>query len=307
MPSTWTLEQGIYFRLANDKIEEIHNAIIGVDLNFQQFVPEYDAIKREAIGTRKRHETDEEIALLRQVLAEENFIQTRRPFYRLYPGVTEALTRLGIEKLKVSKIHPPVNPLSLEFPVDRPLIAGDRKIVNILFMEFEDADSLFIEYRSHVDTFGVVLFPRKYEQIMQLLDTMAGSDRETTMTVLQIVFGVCMIPQSDTDLITPRVLNRDKEKFEATGDMKLVERARRNGVFGYDVGRDIPALEEMEVLRQQRGEPGRKSPHWRIGHCRICRTEEGHPDSVVWIKETFVNKNLLKEVPTGFYGKEEET
>ena len=90
-------------------------------MNFRQFVPEYDAIKREAIGTRKRHETDEEIALLRQMPAEENFIQARRPFYRLYPGVTEALTRLGIEKLKVSKIHPPVNPLSLEFPADRPL------------------------------------------------------------------------------------------------------------------------------------------------------------------------------------------
>ena len=112
-------------------------------MQFRQFVPEYDAAQREAIGMRESHETDEEIALLRQVQTEEHFVQSRRPFYRMYPGVTEALTRLGIEKLDISKIRPPINPLSLEFPVDRPLIAGTRKIVNILFREFEEVDSLF--------------------------------------------------------------------------------------------------------------------------------------------------------------------
>jgi hypothetical protein len=274
-------------------------------MRFQPFVPEYDAAKREAIGTRKHHKTDEEIALLEQVLTEEHFVQNRRPFYRVYPGVTEALTRLGIEKLNISTIHPPVNPLSLEFPVDHPLVAGNRKIVNILFMEFEANNSLFIEYRSHVDTFGVLTFPREYEKIVQLMDTQMESEKETFKAVLQVVFGVCMIPQSDTSLITPRVLNRDLEKFESTGDMKFVERARRNGVNGWDVGRDIPTLEEMETFRRRQGEPGRKSPHWRMGHFAIRHVGKGHADKViVWVRETFVNKNLLKEVPHGYHGKE---
>jgi len=208
-------------------------------MKFRQFVPEYDAQRREAIARRQRDDTDEDIALLRQVETEERFIRNKRPFYRLYPGVTEALTRLGIEKLDISKIRPPVNPLSLEFPVDRPLIAGTRKIVNILFMEFEDVDSLFIEYRSHVDTFGVLLFPRKYEQIVRILDKTDESAGDTFIPILQVVFGVCMIPQSDTDLIKPLVLNRDKEKFDATGDAKFVERAIRNGVHGWEIGRGI--------------------------------------------------------------------
>ena len=73
----------------------------------------------------------------------------------------------------------------------------------------------------------------------------------------------------------------------------------------WNVGRDIPILEEMEKFRQQQGEPGRKSPHWRMGHFAIRRTGEGHTDkTIVWIKETFVNKNLLKEVPHGYHGKE---
>lgn len=274
-------------------------------MKFRPFVPEYDAARREAIGTRRHHRSDEEIALYKQVVTEENFVRGRRPFYRLYPGVTEALTRLGIEKIDISAIHPPVNPLSLEFPEDRPLTAGTRKIVNILFMDFENDNSLFIEYRSHIDTFGALMFPREYGQIIQLLDKSTESEKETFKTVLQVVFGVCMIPQSDTTLILPRVLNRDADKFEATGDPKYVERARRNGVNGWDVGRDLPTAEEMEALREQQGVPGRKSPHWRSGYVAVRYTGKGRSIPVLTrIKETFVNKDLLKEVPHGYHGRE---
>ena len=173
-------------------------------MKFRQFVPEYTAENREIVirtPQPQRYKTTEDEALVMQVKTEEHFIRNKRPFYRLYPGITEALTKIGVEKHDISKIHPPVNPLSLEFPVDRPLIAGTRKIVNILFGEFEDTDSLFIEYRSDVDTFGVIMFPREKETIMHLIgDTKEESDRETNKVVLQIVFGVCMIPQADVDL-----------------------------------------------------------------------------------------------------------
>lgn len=272
-------------------------------MRFRPFVPEYDAVQREAIGTRPQHRTDEEIALYKQAVTEENFVRDRRPFYRLYPGVTEALTKLGIEKIDISMIQPPVNPLSLEFPEDRPLIAGTRKVVNILFMGFKSDDSLFIEYRSHIDTFGVFTFPREYEQIERLMNNSTESDRATFRTILQVVFGVCMIPQSDTSLILPRVLQRDAEKFGTTGDPKYIERARRNGVNGWDVGRDLPTSEEMEALRVQQGVPGRKSPHWRSGHVAIRYTGPGRSIPILTrIKETFVNKDLLREVPHGYHG-----
>ena len=277
-------------------------------MKFRQFVPEYNASEREAIVARHRKTSiiAEEIALFRQAVTEDNFIQTKRPFYRLYPGITEALTKIGIEKHDISKIRPPVDPLSLEFPVDRPLIAGTRKIVNILFGECKATDSLFIEYRSHVNTFGVFLFPREKETIMHLIgDTKEEPDRETYKVVLQIVFGVCMIPTTDASLIKPLVLNRDKEKFAATGDVKYIDRAKRNGVHGWDIGKGIPTEEEMVILRQQHGEPGRKSPHWRMGHFAIRHTGEGRSVPVIrWINETFVNKDLWKEVPTGYYGDE---
>jgi hypothetical protein len=274
-------------------------------MKFNPFVPEFNATDREHIWSQQRRGTEEEIALFLQAVAEELFIREKRPFYRLYLGITEALTRLGIEKLDVSKIHPPVNPLSLEFPADHPLIAGTRRIASILFHEFEQNDTLFIEYRSSDNAYGMFVFPRENKQITYLLTKSPEADRETYKIILQIVFGVCMIPHADTSLVTPRVLSRDKEKFGSTGDMKFVERAKRNGVNGWDVGRDIPTLEEMETFRQQQGEPGRKSPHWRTGHFAIRLTGEGRSVPVIrWIKETFVNKDLWKEVPTGYHGGE---
>jgi hypothetical protein len=276
-------------------------------MKFRQFVPEYSPSERKSFEIRQYRDTPEGNALRMQVRTENSFIRMRQPFYRLYPGVTEALTRLGIEKIDISKIRPPVNPLSLEFPVDRPLIAGSEKVVNILFMDFEDDNGMFVEYRSSLDAFGVMTFPRDQEHIMGWLDKSVQDEKNGVFrTLLQIVFGVCMIPQSDSSLITPRVLNRDQEKYEETGDMKYVDRARRNGVNGWDVGRDIPTPEEMESFRQQSCEPGRKSPHWRMGHFAIRHTGEGRTETtIVWIGDTFVNKKLLKEVPTGYHGSSE--
>jgi len=39
----------------------------------------------------------------------------RRPFYRVYPGVTAETLRIDIGKIDISKVHPPVNGLALEF------------------------------------------------------------------------------------------------------------------------------------------------------------------------------------------------
>lgn len=281
----------------------------GVDsMRFQPYVPEYNAQQREVIGVRKKEDTIEDIVRWKQVFMEENFIQSRRPFYRVYPGVIGAMTRLGIEKLDVSKIHPPTNPLSLEFPVSHPLQGGTRQIRNLLFMEMRHDDSLFIAYTSHVGTFGVLTFPREHDQIIKMFDQQQDADQPTFKSLLQMVFGICMIPQSDSDLMTPLVLNKDKEKFAISGDPKYIERARRNGMNGWSVGQDIPTPEEMAALREQTdaGESGRKSPHWRMGHFAIRYTGEGRSIPVVtWIKEAFVNKDLYRKMPTGYHGKAE--
>jgi hypothetical protein len=230
---------------------------------------------------------------------------SRRPFYRVFPGVTAAMLRLGIEKIDVSKIRVPINGLALEFAEGHFIEGGHLDITGMLLVDLDNF--LLVEFVYTSNQRGYFKFPREHQTVLDWIKGKSPVEQSLMSQTLQIAFGVCAISQSDTDLIKPLVLNRDKEKFEATGDEKFIERAKRNGVYGWEVGKDIPTPEEMEAFRKQAGEPGKKSPHWRTGYFAIRHTGEGRSVPVVrWIKESFVNKTLLKEVPTGFYGKEEE-
>jgi hypothetical protein len=251
------------------------------------------------------HRADKQTATI--AVAEEIHAFHRRPFYRVYPGVTTGMLRLGIEKIDISKVHPPVNGLALEFAEGYFLRCGNVEIAALMIAEIGE-ELLFIEFVHADGNRGYVKFPRVHRLLLDWIETIPQVERDVMTPIMQIVFGVCMIPQSDTDLIKPLVLNRDKEKFEATGDSKYIDRAKRNGVHGWEIGRDIPTPEEMAAFREQGGEPGRKSPHWRNGYWAIRRTGEGRSIPIVrWIRETFVNKELWKEVPHGYYGKEAET
>jgi len=246
------------------------------------------------------HQVDDEMANF--TVAYEIHAMNRRPFYRVFPGVTSAMLRLGIEKIDISGVRPPINGLALEFAEGHFLGGGHLDITGMLIVDVKD--SLIVEFVYTDNQRGYFKFPRDHQTVLDRVKSMPPVEQNLATQAMQIAFGVCMISQSDTDLIKPLVLNRDKEKFDATGDIKFIDRARRRGVHGWEIGRDIPTPEEMEALRQQ-GEAGRKSPHWRIGHFAIRHTGEGRSVPVVrWIKETFINKNLLTEMPHGYYGEE---
>jgi hypothetical protein len=272
-------------------------------MKFRQYVPTLDAKTRlkiaHAHGTP--FQADDYTELM--TTAQEMHAWNRRPFYRVYPGVTAAMLRLGIEKIDISNVCPPVNGLALEFAEGYFINIGHIEITGLMVADL--GKRLYVGFVHADNTRSFIQYPREYKTLIDRLKTMPEDEQDLTTQIMKIVFGVCMIPQTDSDLIKPLVLNRDKEKYESTGDVKFIERARRNGVNGWEVGQDIPTPEEMETFRQQQSEPGRKSPHWRMGHFAIRYTGEGRSIPVVrWIKETFVNKDLWKEVPHGYYGEE---
>jgi len=273
-------------------------------MRFRQYIPAVDAQTRQKIFDvygMSPHQVDDDMANF--TVAYEIHASNRRPFYRVYPGVTAAMLRLGIEKIDISEIRPPINGLALEFAEGHFLTGGHLDISGMLIVDLKNF--LLVEFVYTDNQRGYFKFPRVHRTVLDWIKTKSPVEQTLMSQTMQITFGVCAIPQSDTDLIKPLVLNRDKEKFDATGDVKFIERAKRNGVHGWDIGRDIPTPEEMETLRQQTGEFGRKSPHWRTGYFALRHTGEGRSVPVVrWIKETFVNKNLLKEVPHGYYDKE---
>lgn len=272
-------------------------------MKFRQFVPTMSANVRQNIANANGtpRQADQSTAAL--AVAEEIHASNRRPFYHVYPGVTAAMLRLGIERIDISHVHPPVNGLAMEFAEGHFIRSGDYEIAALMVADFGNV--LFIEFIHADGNSGSFKFPREHQSLLDWLETIPESSRDLLTKIMQIVFGVCMIPQSDADLVKPLILNRDKDKYEATGDQKYIERARRNGKNGWEIGRDIPTPEEMEAMRAESGEPGRKSPHWRMGHFAFRYIGEGRSERVLrWIRETFVNKDLWKEVPHGYHGKE---
>jgi hypothetical protein len=78
---------------------------------------------------------------------------------------------------------------------------------------------------------------------------------------------VCLLAD-DPEVITPDVLADDRDKYEASGDRKYVEKARRRGKLGWNVGAKI------EVM-----------PHYRRPHPALVWT--GHGRALPRIAEQF--------------------
>jgi hypothetical protein len=87
------------------------------------------------------------------------------------------------------------------------------------------------------------------------------------------------------------VLKDDEEKFERSGDLSLVEKARRRGNYGWHVGRAI------EV-----------SPHVRAASpAALYWTGEGRKiPKIRFRRGSIVHRKKLAEMPTGFLDESED-
>jgi len=115
---------------------------------------------------------------------------------------------------------------------------------------------------------------------------------ETTLKAVRLVLACLLLEDTkdDDSLITPDVLSKDRQKYDATGDQKCVDRARRRGRIGFDVGRKF--------------EDRSKSPHWRnASPAALYWTGPGKKiPKVRYRRGTFVHREKIATIPTGKEG-----
>lgn len=112
--------------------------------------------------------------------------------------------------------------------------------------------------------------------------------------IKKLLVMVCLIDQ-DSELLSRVVLKRDQEKLEAGSDEKLLEkavqRAKRNGINGWDLGKTLERI-----------------PHYRRPHFARRYLKEG--DKLVArlrpIRGSVVNRKKIEEIPTGYLARDEE-
>lgn len=92
--------------------------------------------------------------------------------------------------------------------------------------------------------------------------------------------------QEESEVIERVVLSKDAAKYQQTGDEKYVNKAERNGVVGWNVGRGI------EV-----------APHYRRPHFGWRWTGEGRKiPRFVPIKGAIIHREMVEKLPTGEQG-----
>lgn len=120
---------------------------------------------------------------------------------------------------------------------------------------------------------------------------------------VRILVLLALLSGDDEKLFQRLVLDRDRDKFDRDNAAKFWDRAKRNGKYGWDVGKDLPTREELEEFRACGTVRGKVVPHIRSAHLAKRWTGEGRTIlKYVQIDETIVNKHLAKTIPEGYYG-----
>lgn len=262
--------------------------------------------------TRVKHDRD----AANQMRAEWNWTAARRPYYSVWPAVIPMLTRLNLA-VDSGCVQLPLNDLLVRLPKENnPLVfesAGQKHAIKTILASHQkihpatDLNALtdgmglwldFGEVHNNMPIFTFVnyrLTPGKsLEDDLKYLPAHPSMSRgisvASTITTdcIRLVCTIALIAD-DPDLIKPDVLSNDRAKYDQTGDQKYVDKARRRGKVGWNIGEGIE-----------------QCPHYRRPHLGLRWTGPGSlVPKIVPIKGAIVNRQRASAVPTGYLDDEE--
>lgn len=235
-------------------------------------------------------------------LAEDIWKQQRRPYLNIWPSVQEGLSRVRLNIPLRQLVEPPrdIPPVTLvRFSEEERLTQGGCSLDLFLlaynaqypvigcytFLTHPDDSRSMLRYTMRDDEelenldkglLEITDYPVAQQQIEDVIHLCVSAARIAVGTLLMM---------EDPELVTPVVIKKDQAKYDATRDQKFVEKARRRGNIGWDVGK------HLEV-----------SPHYRRPHFGIRYKGKGEANRpvLVPIKGAIVHRDKLGKVPTGY-------
>lgn len=247
--------------------------------------------------------------------SERRWNSAHKPYYNLWPAIAPMLLRLNLD-LDTSLITLPCDALLLRMPEDlsKNVLAWDdehcvRSILAVTAVVREEpALTLWLDIGETTES--VLGFPdgclpirtyrqfrtapgRTLEREIEELPHDASSNfgvqlpSEIEKHCVRLVATLCLMA-GDPEIISPDVLASDQDKFDQTGDKKYIEKAKKRGKLGWNVGKSI------EVI-----------PHYRRPHPALMWTGHGRTvPKIVMRKGTIVHRNVVEKLPTGYMPKD---
>ena len=241
-----------------------------------------------------------------QLINERDWEKGKRPYYNVFPSIIPMLTRLNLD-LDSNLIRLPLPALCVRLPKDRNPLTFDwqGKQVSIRCMllgDMNDGDgiSVLIDIGELMPEIGFPVYTyRNFRRQKGLtVENALGELKRDWSAELGIAVpdslvddcvrlccSLCLL-ENDPEVISPDVLADDRTRFDGTGDQKYVDKARRRGKVGWDVGRQI------EVI-----------PHYRRPHMALVWTGRGRAvPKIVPHRGSVVHREAVGKVPSGFGG-----
>lgn len=225
--------------------------------------------------------------------------ECRRPFLDLYPSLYKALGRTSLNidpgTIPHSILHD-IGTVEIRLPESCKIpsffltvatkatfkLFKNECIVTFAYFDTEERDLCGMYHQCTVFGSTPQLDPDQFS------DDFLESEHQMLLTISRISLGIMLLAR-DPAYIEPILLRRDSiKKLDDEGKKRAAERAKKRGVYGFSLGRQVET-----------------SPHFRCPHFAIRHTGKGGLiPKLVPIKGSIVNKKLLDKVPTGYHDDE---
>ena len=235
-------------------------------------------------------------------LAESVWAASERPYYNVWPIAVTLSASVKLD-LRFSQVALPFDAMLLRFAkghephhLKTALLFWPKGTNAIqVFCLFGDAKDSLLTVGHSIE--GDAKVEEWLTNLQQHGSNLPDYQHAAGLLVVRLVVFISLLAKGD-DLITPIVLAKDQDKYEAATDEDikrwLANRAARRGGRGFDVGKKLQFARET-------------SPHWRNPHLCLFWTGEGRNVPVLKMRSGAVIQSVsMADVPTGLFGAENE-
>lgn len=234
------------------------------------------------------------------VLTEWYFLNDKRPFYNVYPAVTECLKNTSLD-FRLDQIQPSKEAIAICFSEGNEFVHQGVSVESIVVhlthtAVNQDGSSLevpclaFVASTKNGGFFQGAVFGKK-DTIPEIFSKCeANSNQAKNKSLFSIAVGILLLAQ-DERFVEPILLKRDQGKNLNQEQLeKAIGRAKRNGINGKTIGK------HLEI-----------SPHMRRPHFAIRWTGKGGTiPRLTPIKGCVISRDKMYPIPTGYMDKDSQ-
>lgn len=246
-----------------------------------------------------------------QFTVECRWLENNRPYFNIYPSMAQVLSKVNF-KFQCESIQWPSElkdqPFTIRFAKNNECLCKnelDQPLQSIMCVmsnnvtttgkktDFQKGLVIFANFglNKNIDvpeTYWIA-FPLPDGEVLEnIITTYIAKNDETTPyyhfldPIIRLVVGLLVLA-SDPEYCIPDVLSKHKAQYANTKDPKFIDKAKRNGKFGWTIGENLEAV------------PHIRRPHFAIRHTGAGRSVP----KLVPIKGSIVNRQKLS-LPQGY-------